>query len=324
MTKAEGALQRSGGEVTGNIAISTDTEIAWRRNTDYAGIGFKNTGDGDTDSYMWFRTGDNGNEHFKWQHSLTGGQTTEWMSLNSANLRVRGHQVYHEGNKPTAAIVGAYTRSESNNRFIQLNTNTKTSGYILTKAANFLDDPSSRHLGRSGFLRPNGVDNLGGLAIHVAHPNVEGPQHARGISFSYGSDSSRFYISTYAFDEHGKFQGQKKILTEDDLVSIRNIAKKEPNGWWKCGDTGIIYQWGEVQGLHDNNIKIYSFSTPFPNRCVHLSAMGHLDRASLGGQMLGVHGCIIDNKQFKLASDVPENDKDFQYKAIFHWFAIGY
>ncbi|WP_262946683.1 phage tail protein, partial [Xenorhabdus indica] len=151
-TKAEGALPRSGGEVTGDITISTDSEIAWRRNTDMAAIGFKNTGDGDTDSYMWFKTGDNGNEYFKWQHSLSGGGTTEWMSLKSDNLRVKGHQVYHEGYKPSAAIIGVYTKSESDNRFIHLNTNTKTSGYILSKAANLYDDPSSRHLGLSGFL----------------------------------------------------------------------------------------------------------------------------------------------------------------------------
>ncbi|WP_275390287.1 tail fiber protein [Xenorhabdus bovienii] len=75
-----------------------------------AAIGFKNTGDGDTDSYMWFKTGDNGNEYFKWQHSLSGGGTAEWMSLDSDNLRVKGHQVYHEGHKPTAEAIQAEPR----------------------------------------------------------------------------------------------------------------------------------------------------------------------------------------------------------------------
>ncbi|WP_232370288.1 gp53-like domain-containing protein [Xenorhabdus lircayensis] len=109
-TKADNALPRSGGEVTGDIMISTDSEITWRRNTDMAAIGFKNTGDGDTDSYMWFKTGDNGNEYFKWQHTLYGGTTTEWMSLKSDNLRVKGHQVYHEGYKPTAEVIQAEPR----------------------------------------------------------------------------------------------------------------------------------------------------------------------------------------------------------------------
>ncbi|WP_422645758.1 phage baseplate protein [Xenorhabdus budapestensis] len=107
---AKNALQRSGGEVTGDIMISTDSEIGWRRNTDMAAIGFKNIGDGDTDSYMWFKTGDNGNEYFKWQHSLSGGGTSEWMSLKSDNLRIKGHQVYHEGYKPTAEAIQAEPR----------------------------------------------------------------------------------------------------------------------------------------------------------------------------------------------------------------------
>ncbi|MCW7762131.1 pyocin knob domain-containing protein [Photorhabdus sp. JAR] len=119
VTKAANALQRSGGNVTGDITITTDSMLSWNRHTDFASIGFKDTEDSDTDSYMWFRTGDNGNEYFKWQHALSGGPTNEWMSLKSDNLRVRGYQVYHEGHRPTAAIIGAYTKSESDTRYIQ-------------------------------------------------------------------------------------------------------------------------------------------------------------------------------------------------------------
>ncbi|KOY62092.1 hypothetical protein [Photorhabdus heterorhabditis] len=119
VTKAADALQRSGGNVTGDITITTDSMLSWNRNTDFASIGFKNTGDGDADSYMWFKTGDNGNEYFKWQHALSGGPTNEWMSLRHDNLRVRRYQVYHEGYRPTAAIIGAYTKSESDTRYIQ-------------------------------------------------------------------------------------------------------------------------------------------------------------------------------------------------------------
>ncbi|MBD2812859.1 hypothetical protein ID853_18770, partial [Xenorhabdus sp. Vera] len=392
------ALPKSGGHISGTVVITNNSEIQFSRNSDWGLLGFKNTGDGDTDSFMYFETGDNGNEYFKWRHRLSGqNEAEDWMSLKHDNLRIKGHPVYHEDNKPTAADVGAfsqtthmakipdqsyigafscghegdwvkgvsigtggdvgqiwidssamlhtrflntngnhkqqsytargecYTKSEADNRFIRLNTNTKTSGYILSKAANLLDDPSSRDLGLSGFLRPNeGLEKLGALAIHVAHPQAQGSQYARGISFDYGYKDRSFNVATYAFDEDGNFKGSKKILTEDDLVSIKSTAQKSPNGWWKCSDTGIIYQWGIVQGLNDNAMGIYSFITHFPNQCVHLSAMGHLDKASWGGQMLGVHGWIINNQQFKLASDVPENDDDFQYRSIFHWFAIGY
>ncbi|WP_332008731.1 pyocin knob domain-containing protein [Photorhabdus akhurstii] len=150
VTKASDALQRSGGNVTGDIIITTDSALSWIRNTDFASIGFKNTGDGDADSYMWFKTGDNGNEYFKWQHALSGGPTNEWMSLKPDNLRIRGHQVYHEGYRPTAAIIGAYTKSESDTRYIQdirfgakelaqvrkISGDTDTNGYAITAVIN--------------------------------------------------------------------------------------------------------------------------------------------------------------------------------------------
>ncbi|MGV7962295.1 hypothetical protein QPK13_14630 [Photorhabdus tasmaniensis] len=119
VTKAADALQRNGGNITGNITITTDSMLSWNRNTDFASIGFKNIADNDIDSYMWFKTGDNGNEYFKWEHTLSGGTTTEWMSLKSDNLRVRGYRVYHEGYKPTATSIGTYTKSELDTRYIQ-------------------------------------------------------------------------------------------------------------------------------------------------------------------------------------------------------------
>ncbi|WP_350307530.1 phage tail protein [Photorhabdus viridis] len=128
-----------------------------------------------------------------------------------------------------------YSKSESDSRFIQLNTDTKTSGYILAKTANYYDDPNSRHLGRSGFLRPNGIDNLGALAIHIAHPDVDSSQHARGLSFGYGGYSEAFSISTYAFDEDGKFKGKKRILTEDDVIVPVGVPLPYPHRYTPVG-----------------------------------------------------------------------------------------
>ncbi|MDC9588196.1 phage tail protein [Xenorhabdus sp. XENO-10] len=141
-------------------------------------------------------------------------------------------EFYTTKNKPSATDVGAYSKTESDNRFIRLNTNTKTSGYILSKTVNYFDDAGSRNLGLSGFLRPNeGLEKLGALAIHVAHPQAQGAQHARGISFNYGSDWDKFGISTYAFDEKGNFKGHRRILTEDDISSLTSIPVGTPLPW---------------------------------------------------------------------------------------------
>ena len=99
-------FDKSGGNVTGNITLPNDTAITWNRNTDYAKIRFKNTADSDTDSYMLFETGDNGNEYFKFA-STSGNTSTDWLTIKSDHLRFKGNAVYHTANKPTPADIGA-------------------------------------------------------------------------------------------------------------------------------------------------------------------------------------------------------------------------
>ncbi|MEL9779664.1 tail fiber protein [Escherichia coli] len=66
VNKAGNAVQKTGDSLSGGLTFENDSILAWIRNTDWAKIGFKNDADSDTDSYMWFETGDNGNEYFKW------------------------------------------------------------------------------------------------------------------------------------------------------------------------------------------------------------------------------------------------------------------
>ncbi|MGJ0624423.1 phage tail protein [Xenorhabdus bovienii] len=81
-------------------------------------------------------------------------------------------------------------------------------------------------------MRPNeDLSGLGALAIHVAHPQEKGAQHARGISFSYGGYSGYFRLSTYAFDDQGNFRGSKRILTEEDINPLTNIPVGVPLPW---------------------------------------------------------------------------------------------
>ncbi|HCS1532485.1 TPA: phage tail protein, partial [Shigella flexneri] len=74
-------MQKNGDTLSGGLTFENDSILAWIRNTDWAKIGFKNDADSDTDSYMWFETGDNGNEYFKWRHHLTGGRVKDLMNL---------------------------------------------------------------------------------------------------------------------------------------------------------------------------------------------------------------------------------------------------
>ncbi|CDH04382.1 hypothetical protein XBO1_1240083 [Xenorhabdus bovienii str. oregonense] len=289
VTKAEGALQRSGGEVTGNIAISTDTEIAWRRNTDYAGIGFKNTGDGDTDSYMWFRTGDNGNEYFKWQHSLSGGGTTEWMSLDSDNLRVKGHQVYHEGHKPTAADMGAATTKWVSDGFFKQETSS-----VVTKGAwprvNFLpnDRNHDTHLAlevdfavqkpRLRFYeRKSGTGNN----LFVVHfPNRNG---TITVDSDYTIDGNGFLkraspiIQIYSdgqYKTNNESEGAVVQRLSEGVYLIKNVLGFNADAAWGGADGGVEIPlcknklpliWVNYEVLPDGTIKLMTYHREHPD-----------------------------------------------------------
>ncbi|MGP4791320.1 phage tail protein [Escherichia coli] len=86
VNKAGNAVQKTGDTLSGGLTFENDSILAWIRNTDWAKIGFKNDADSDTDSYMWFETGDNGNEYFKWrsrQSTTTKDlMTLKWDALN--------------------------------------------------------------------------------------------------------------------------------------------------------------------------------------------------------------------------------------------------
>lgn len=87
VNRAGNAVQKNGDTLSGGLTFENDSILAWIRNTDWAKIGFKNDANGDTDSYMWFETGDNGNEYFKWR-SRQGTTTKDLMTLKWDALSV--------------------------------------------------------------------------------------------------------------------------------------------------------------------------------------------------------------------------------------------
>ncbi|HGG2239291.1 TPA: hypothetical protein ACJFR5_005110, partial [Escherichia coli] len=87
VNKADNAVQKTGDTLSGGLTFENDSILAWIRNTDWAKIGFKNDADSDTDSYMWFETGDNGNEYFKWR-SKQSTTTKDLMNLKWDALSV--------------------------------------------------------------------------------------------------------------------------------------------------------------------------------------------------------------------------------------------
>ncbi|AUE22856.1 short tail fibers protein [Aeromonas phage Ah1] len=119
------AVNKTGDTMTGNLTFTNNSELVWSRNTDWAKIGFKNDSDADTDSYMWFETGDNKNEYFKFRMHNTTGPKHEVLDIKlegstfahdvilkareSNAVKLTNAQTEYTGNTGVERIIGGIT-----------------------------------------------------------------------------------------------------------------------------------------------------------------------------------------------------------------------
>lgn len=113
-----------------------------------------------------------------------------------------------------------YNQTESDARFIRLNNNTATTGYLLSKSVN--TGANNLNMGYSGFFRHNSLGGFRGLTINVSHPEQSNGAYARGITFDYGSAGYGMY--TYAYDSAGTKLANQKIYTEADKPTPAEIG----------------------------------------------------------------------------------------------------
>ncbi|EJR2155437.1 phage tail protein [Escherichia coli] len=159
--------------MSGGLTFENDSILAWIRNTDWAKIGFKNDADSDTDSYMWFETGDNGNEYFKWR-SKQGTTTKDLMNLKwdalyvLVNAIVNGEVISKSANGLRIAYgsYGFFIRNDGSNTY-----------FMLTN--------SGDNMGTYNGLRPLWINNATG-AVSMG----------RGLNVSGETLSDRFAINS--------------------------------------------------------------------------------------------------------------------------------
>ncbi|EPT5122900.1 tail fiber protein [Escherichia coli] len=158
------ALALSGGSMSGSIKFINDAFLIWERNTDWAKIGFKNDSDADFDSFMWFETGDNGNEYFKWR-IRSGSTTKDLMTLKSDALRVTGQVIPSNFSNFDSRYVrdirlgGAATYKPANNGMTW--THQAPSGCVYTGI--IVQDTGS-----------NSADNIGGVYYRPVQKYING------------------------------------------------------------------------------------------------------------------------------------------------------
>lgn len=92
-----------------------------------------------------------------------------------------------------------------------------------------------------------------------------------------------------------------------------NTASKNTNGWWRCGSTGIIVQWG-VQNVDGATVNTYSFPTAFPTGNASLVVSNNIERTAGENSMTGY---MKSRTQFSLSNTAATG------RAIC-WIAIGW
>ncbi|HAJ2064594.1 TPA: phage tail protein [Escherichia coli] len=173
VNRAGNAVQKNGDTLSGGLTFENDSILAWIRNTDWAKIGFKNDANGDTDSFMWFETGDNGNEYFKWR-SRQSTTTKDLMNLKWDALYVLVNAIVNGEviSKSANGLRIAY----GNYGFFIRNDGSKTY-FMLTN--------SGDNMGTYNGLRPLWINNATG-AVSMG----------RGLNVSGETLSDRFAINS--------------------------------------------------------------------------------------------------------------------------------
>ncbi|EEY5108813.1 tail fiber domain-containing protein [Escherichia coli] len=147
----------------------------------------------------------------------------------------------------------------SDGKYIKKHVNTYTDGYLLSKTANYFDDPSARNLDYFGAFRTNDLADHIAMILHVPHPS--GVNHARGFEFTYGSNPHAT-VRTYGYDELGHLAYSHRMYHEGDKptpaeigayskAEIDRLFQKTLNfgvegGWFKLGTLTMPQQHGRT------------------------------------------------------------------------------
>ncbi|XOY31913.1 pyocin knob domain-containing protein [Proteus cibi] len=139
---------------------------------------------------------------------------------------------------------------------------------------------------------------------------------ASGYSYSKGESDGKYqpkgnYLTSGYSYSKGESDGKYQLKGN---FGSRNTASKADNGWWKCNDTGVIYQWGYSGNIPRDGSKTITFPLSFPNKCTSvISVSSKLNQDQYNN---GVSVINLTKSNFKITHQSYENS--------YYWFAIGY
>ncbi|EFI0622209.1 tail fiber domain-containing protein [Escherichia coli] len=139
----------------------------------------------------------------------------------------------------------------SDGKYIKKHVNTCTDGYLLSKTANYFDDPNAHNLDYFGAFRMNDLAGHIAMILHVPHPS--GVNHARGFEFTYGSNPVHT-VRTYGYDELGHLAYSHRMYHEGDKPSPSELnvySKQEVDRMFqKTIDFGSESGWFKIATVY--------------------------------------------------------------------------
>lgn len=172
-----------------------------------------------------------------------------------------------------AGDVGSYAKSESDNTFLRISSNkTATVGSLLIDSKTPF--PKLRFKSKDGYIL--GINGSEGKLLHI-------------------------------YSDDPKNQRRYNILTPErsGTLALQNTAIKSENGWWQCGDTGVIIQWVKVPSAQQSWIKI-NYPISFKNKLFgYIASMSSINTST--GHTL-VRNATLST--FEYQAGTPNNDEN--------------
>ncbi|WP_241608980.1 phage tail protein [Rosenbergiella australiborealis] len=105
------------------------------------------------------------------------------------------------------------------------------------------------------------ADEVGALPKNGNALSASKLQVARAIAGVKFDGTANISISAGNVGAYDKAEVDRRIASR----GIKNTAGNAVNGWWKCGDTGIIFQWGQIPTAFGERVVRVNFPIAFPN-----------------------------------------------------------
>ncbi|MCC8373393.1 MULTISPECIES: gp53-like domain-containing protein [Photorhabdus] len=144
-------------------------------------------------------------------------------------------------------------------------------------------------------------------SINSRVPNI---RQVNGKELSADIDLDAVDIGVYTKEE---------VDNEVNAKGNRNSASKAINGWWRCGDTGVIYQWGRTKVIDAGYIERIQLPISFSNTHYAVNINAIQSKMGFMGASVGYVN-VIDNSSF----DLLNSWVNAKWDSPFFWIAIGY